>query len=535
VIKSLSSLEKKILIKVKKKMSGKITRMSKIKQLMLLHQQGESNRKIAQMLALDKGTVNKFVNKLQTHDLSIEELLQMEDPVLESQFLAGRAAYKDERYETLETLLPYFEQELSRKYVTRKIIWEEYIDTHRDGYGYSQFCFHLAQLLEARKPTATLWHNPGEKLYVDFAGDTFPYVNRETGEVKEAQVFVATLPYSNYTFIMAVASQKTEDFLHALFCCLSTLGGVTKILVPDNLKAAVTKSDKYEPDINRVMEDFANHYGFVVCPARAYKPRDKASVENSVKIIYQWVYAPLRKRMFYSLEDINIAFTEEIKKYNQTRMQQKNYTREEKFLAEEKQKLAPLPEKIFEVKYYADLRVGNNNYIYLGRDKHYYSVPYQYIGEKVSVIYTRTLVQIYCKGHSIAVHQRVEGFGYTTQSEHLCSTHLHYKERSPYYYIQTAERRSAVLCQLMKLIFEQTQTPETVYRRCDGLLSLQRQTDPDIFDRACQIAIDHNILTLKFVENVMKHKTYLIHQTTLFENPKPLPKHDNIRGGNYYN
>jgi len=516
-------------------MPGKITRMSKIKQLMLLHQHGESNRKIAQELVLDKGTVNDFVRKLKGHELRIDELLLLDDPILESKFMAGNAAYKDERFEEFKTLIPYFEKELSRKHVTRKLIWDEYINIHPEGYRYSQFCYHLSQLLVARKPTAILEHNAGEKLYVDFAGDTIPYVDRETGEVKAAQVFVATLPYSNYTFLLAVASQKTEDFLYALSCCLSFLGGSPKIVVPDNLKAAVTKSDKYEPELNRVMEDFANHYGFVVCPARAYKPRDKASVENSVKTIYQWIYAPLRKRIFFSLEEINTAFAEGIKKYNQTRMQQKEYSREEKFLADEQQKLAPLPEKIFEIKYYADLRVGTNNYIYLGRDKHYYSVPYQYIGEKVAVIYTRTLVQIYCRGQSVAVHQRVQGFGYTTQSEHLCSSHQHYKDRSPQYYIQTAEKRSCILGKFVKLIFEQAQTPETVFKRCDGLLNLQRRTDPFLFDCACQIAIDHNILTYKFIENVIKNRTYLMHQPTLFENQKPLPKHENIRGGNYYN
>jgi transposase len=389
--------------------------------------------------------------------------------------MAGNAAYKDERFETFKSLISYFEKELGRKHVTKKILWDEYISTDPNGYRYSQFCFHLSQMLVARKPTAILEHNTGEKLYIDFAGDTMPYVDRETGEVKQAQVFVATLPYSNYTFLMAVPSQKTEDFLHALSGALSYFGGSPKIVIPDNLKAAVTKADKYEPDINRVMEDFANHYGFVVCPARVRKPRDKASVENSVKIIYQWIYARLRKRTFFSIEEINAAFTESLTKYNQTRMQQKNYSREEKFLAEEKQILTPLPEKIFEVKHYADLRVAKDGCIYLGRDKHYYSVPYQYIGEKVSVVYTRTLVQIYCKGQSIATHTRHHGFGYTTQPEHLCSTHLHYKERSPYYYIQSAERRSSILCQMMKLIFAQTPTPETVYRRCNGLLSLQRQ------------------------------------------------------------
>ena len=390
-------------------------------------------------------------------------------------------------------------------------------------------------MLVARKPTAILDHNAGEKLYIDFAGDTMPYVDRDTGEIKQAQVFVATLPYSNYTFLMAVPSQKTEDFLHALSSALTYFGGSPKIVVPDNLKAAVTKADKYEPDINRVMEDFANHYGFVVCPARVGKPRDKASVENSVKIIYQWIYAPLRKHTFFSIEDINAAFSEKLTKYNQTRMQQRNYSREEKFLAEEKQVLTPLPEKVFEIKHYAELCVAQDGCIFLGRDKHYYSVPYQYIGEKATVIYTRTLVQIYCKGESVAVHQRTRGFGYTTKPEHLCSTHLHYKERSPYYYIQTAERYSATFGQMMRLIFAQTQTPETVYKRCDGLLSLHRRTDDrTLFYRACQIAMDNNILTYKFVERIIKNRASLINEIDFPETEKPLPKHENIRGEKYY-
>jgi transposase len=380
-----------------------------------------------------------------------------------------------------------------------------------------------------------LEHNAGEKLYIDFAGDTMPYVDHNTGEVKQAQVFVATLPYSNYTFLMAVPSQKTEDFLHALSNALSYFGGTPKIVVPDNLKSAVIKADKYEPDINRVMEDFANHYGFVVCPARAGKPRDKASVENSVRIIYQWIYAPLRKRTFFSIEEINAAFTEKLTKYNQTRMQQRNYSREEKFLAEEKQILTPKTQKVFEVKHYTELRIAKDGCIYLGRDKHYYSVPYQYIGEKVTVIYTRSLVQIYGKGQSIAVHQRTRGFGYTTVREHLCSTHLHYKDRSPYYYIQTAERYSATFGQMMKLIFAQTKTPETVYRRCDGLLSLRRQTvDHTLFDSACQIAIDNNVLSYKFIEKVIKNKTYLVNEIDFPETEKPLPVHQNIRGEKYY-
>jgi transposase len=515
-------------------MPGKVTNMSKIKQLLQMHRQGMSNRGISLELELDKKTVGRYLHKVKTNGFCIDELLSLDDPVLESKFIAGSPAYKEKRFDVFKASIPYFEKELQRKHVTRHLLWKEYLSEHPNGYRYSQFCFHLDQMLVARNPTAVLEHNPGEKLYVDFAGDTIDYVDRETGEVHKAQVFVATLPYSDYTFAMAVASQRTDDFLYALNCCLAHLGGSPKIVVPDNLKAAVIKAEKYEPQINLVMNDCANHYGFVVIPTRTRKPRDKASVENAVKIIYQRVYAKLRNRTFFSIEDINLAFMDKVTEHNQTRMQGKEYSREEKFLAEEKQTLTELPPTVFEKKYYTELRVAKNNCIYLGRDKHYYSVPHTYIGQKVDVIYTRTLVKIYCKGQSIATHLRAHGFGYTTQKEHLCSTHQHYRDRSPQYYIQTAEKRSAVLGQLIRRMFEVAQIPETVFKRCDGLLSLQRKTDPILFENACQVAIENNILTYKCVQKVVENKTFISNHSDTQNNQKPLPEHDNIRGRQYY-
>jgi transposase len=368
-------------------------------------------------------------------------------------------------------------------------LWDEYRLNHPDGYSYPQFCYHLKQLKVARHPMAILDHQTAEKLYVDFAGDTMSYIDRETGEVLKAHIFVACLPYSDYTFTMAVSSQTTDDFLYALSSALRHLGGSAKILTPDNLKAAVIKSDRYEPDPNRLMEDFANHYGFVVIPARSRHPRDKAVVENQVKIIYRRVYAKLCDTVFFSLAELNRALLEKTMEHNQTRMQQKPYTRQEKFLAEEKNKLTALSPTDFEVKYYAQLQVANNNCIYLGRDKHYYSVLYCHIGKKVQVIYTRTLVQIFCEGACVAIHRRASGYGYTTLREHLCSTHRHYKDRSPDYYIAKARERSHMLGLLVEKNFEQNLVPEMIYRRCDGLLSLQRKTDPVIFDQACRLGL----------------------------------------------
>lgn len=511
-------------------MAGKIVRMSKIKQLIRHYLSGASNREAARQLGLYKGTVNSYIQKIKSDNLSPDELLQLDDPVLETRLSAGNPAYLEERFEEFKELLPYFESELRRKHVNKKVLWDEYKIVHPSGYAYTQFCHHLKQQLIAGKPTAILKHHPGEKLFIDFAGDKLSYVDPQTGELIPVNVFVASLPYSDYGFAMAVPTQSTDDFLYALSCCLKALGGVPRIVVPDNLKAAVVKADRHEPSLNQAMDDLANHYGFVVIPARVRKPKDKALVENQVKLIYSRVYAKIRNQTFFSIEDLNAAIREKVREHNQTRMQQKPYSRQEKFLADEKQLLLPLPETDFELKYYADLRVAQNNCIYLGRDKHYYSVPFTYIGENVKVIYTRTLVKIYARGVLIATHIRSAKYGYTTERDHLCSAHKHYKDRSPEYYIHTAKARSLTLGKLIEALFEQTDIPEVLFKRCDGLLSLQRKTDPPLFERACAIDLDNKLYSYKFVKSVIENQAV----GSVDKQAKALPNHANIRGKGYY-
>jgi hypothetical protein len=301
--------------------------------------------------------------------------------------------------------------------------------------------------------------------------------------------------------------------------------------VPDNLKAAVIKADRYEPELNRVLEDFANHYGFVVCPTRVRHPKDKAKVEGQVHIIYSRVYARLRNQRFFSLEELNRAIAEKTHEHNQTRMQRHDYSREEKFLADEKETLRPLPASDFEKKYYAELKVENNCCVYLARDKHCYSVPYQHIGEKVQLIYTRTLVKIFCRNALVATHQRTVGTGYTTQPEHLCSTHRFYRDRSPEFYIRQAEKKSEALKSLIKAIFDNSKRPpELSYRTCDGLLSLARKSDPVHFEEACQTARDAGKYSYHFVRNMIENKS----NEKETEQYKSLPKTENVRGKNYY-
>jgi transposase len=513
-------------------MAGKTKPMSQIKQLLQLHEQGKSKKFIARSLGISKNTVKAYLAKLASSALDVGSLLTLDDPVLESKFHAGNPAYKDERFDHLKANLPYFLKELGRVGVTKQLLWQEYRSDYPGGYGHSQFCHHLLQQQIARKPSMVLQHRAGEKLFIDFAGKKLSYIDRDTGEVVSCQVFVACLPYSDYSFVMAVKSQSIGDFLYALRCCLEDLGGVPEVLVPDNLKSAIVKASSYEPDVNRAMEDFANHYKTTVIPARARKPKDKALVENQVKLIYTRIYARLRGLTFFDLPSLNKAVKEKTREHNQTRMQQKPYCREERFLADEKHLLQPLPQEPFELKYYRELKVAKNNHIYLAQDKHYYSVPYAHIGMVAKVIYTRSMVFIYAKGEQVAVHIRdYKTGGYTTDKEHLCSAHRHYMDRSPDYYLNKAKLKSAELYQLIGHLFAQNRHPEQLYRTCDGLLNLQRKTDQNDFHKACLMAIEHQNYSYRFILNILANKMTDQSGTT---QEKPLPNHENLRGKKYY-
>lgn len=513
-------------------MAGKPRPMSQIKQLLQLHQQGKSIKFIARSLGISKNTVKAYLAKVALSPLDIQALLALDDPIMEAMLHAGNPAYKDDRFEYIKANLERYLKDLGGVGVTKRLIWEEYRCDYPGGYGYSQFCYHLSQQLLARKPSMVLQHCAGEKLFIDFAGKKLSYIDPDTGEVVACQVFVACLPHSDYSFAMAVRSQNISDFLYALGCCLQQLGGVPQVLVPDNLKSAIVKASAYEPDVNRALEDFANHYNTTVIPTRARKPKDKALVENQVKLIYTRVYAKLRNQQFFDLASLNKAIQEKIREHNQTRMQQKPYCREEKFLADEKHLLQPLPEQSFELKYYRELKVAKNNHIYLAQDKHYYSVPYTNIGLTVKVIYTRSMVRIYAKGEQIALHVRdYKPGGYTTDKEHLCSAHQHYMDRSPDYYLNKAKLKSDELYQLIGLMFAQNRHPEQLYRSCDGLLNLQRKTDPKDFQKACLMAIQHQNYSYRFILNILTNKMTNVPET---KQEKPLPNHENLRGREYY-
>ena len=527
-------------------MAGTVKDMSLIKQVLQLKQLGESNRGVSRKLPIDKETVNSYVRTLKANGWSIDELLSKDDPELERMFHAGSPAYSDPRMTDFLARLPYFREQLtnSKLHVTRQLLYEEYIKGYPDGYGKSQFYFHLKQNLVAQKDcTAMLTetYNPGEKLMVDFAGDKLSYVNPETGEITKVEVFVACMPYSDYTYAICVPSQKTEDFIFAIRMCLEHLGGVPPILTPDNLKSAVISNDRHEPRLNKALEDMGNHYHFVVLPCDPKEPTQKALVEDGVRNMYNRIYAKLRNRVFHSLIELNQAVWELVSLYNKTRMQKRPYSREERFHAMEKENLTPLPKDIYEMKYYATLQVQSNCFVELRHDKvtHFYSVPYIHVGKKAQVIFTRSNVNIYIGGTQVASHIRKHEYGHTYVKKHLASNCRAIMERSAAYYVSWAAHISPDCKDYVSEIFnpQRTNQPEEVYYKlCASIMSLSRKYELGVLNKTCRQCLEHRVFTYRKFEAILKHNS--LHEasdepTFCLDAPTPT-NHENMRGSNYF-
>ena len=520
-------------------MAGKTISMSDFKQAILLKQQGMSNRRIAQLLGINKETVNNKFAFIRNAGLSPDALLKLDDPELEKVFHGGHSAVTDRRHEHFLGQLDYFREQLRLPHMTRCLLWEEYIKGYPDGYRKSQFFHHLAQNLKVAKVSTVMadQYVAGQLLMIDFAGDTLEWVDRTSGEVTEVQVFVATMPFSDYAFAYAVPSQKVEDFTHALWMCFLHLGGVPMMVKLDNLKSGVRKYHPHEPDFNRALADMGNHCHFVAQACRPRKPTDKALVESCVRRIYSRVYARLRNRTFFSIEEINGSLAQAVLEHNQTRMQRRPYSRQECFTASEKDKLQPLPEKPFELIYTAEVKVQMNCHVLLSADTHYYSVSHVYVGKKAILRYTRTIVRIYVDNTLVATHRRSHDrySRYVTDNGHLPSNSQWIRSLN----VESFRKRAAAVCpalvRYVDSVFEdgiaRGFAVECRYNTCNGLLANAGKYPAHIVEQACEAAMQRGLYSSRSFEGLLSSMNSLdiVNRNTALRNPVPKDG-ENLRG-----
>jgi transposase len=425
------------------------------------------------------------------------------------------------------------EKMMKKTGVTKSMMWQEYITLHPDGYKSSMFCERFNRWSKRTNPVMHINHKAGDKMYVDYAGKTLEVVDKGTGEITEVQFFVAVLGASQYTYAEATPSQGKEDFVSSVENALQFYQGVPAAIVPDNLKSAVTKSNRYEPTLNETFLDFAEHYNTTVLPARVYKPRDKSLVEGAVKILYTRIYTVLRKNTYHSLKELNGAIWTALEKHNQAKFSGRPHSRTDLFNEVEKQALTPLPQNRYEIKHQARVTVMQNAHVCLGVDKHYYSVPYQYIRKKVKLLFTSQQVEVFYKYNRIAVHPRnMARYNYTTIPEHMASTHKFMTDWTPQRFINWAESIGDPVKRLLIMILEKRQHPEQAYKSCMGILSLEKKVGRQRLINACKRALEYNIYNYKIVQNILEKNLDKVNGEQ--ESGDNLPKHQNIRGNKYY-
>jgi transposase len=409
-------------------------------------------------------------------------------------------------------------------------VYAEYKKLHPGGYSRSQFYEHLTRWTNKVKPTMRIEHIAGDKTYIDFAGATLPYVCEDTGEILQAQVFVAILGWSQYAFVAAMRDQTIAEFIAGCENAFHYFGGTTLALVPDNLKSAVTKTDKYEPAINENFKCFADQYGTAVLPARSRKPQDKAHVENMVKLAYQRIYARLPSDKTFTLNELNEEICKYLSEHNETVIKGLGESRKERWMIE-KIVLNPLPERRYEVKTIRLVTVHKSCHVLLAEDKHHYSVPYQLIGKKVKLIYSRSAVEVYDNYRLVAAHMRVRSSGnYTTESSHLPAEHQHMLKWGPEQYLTRARQIDPQVEYYIRKVLEKKAYPQQAYKSCDGILSFDKKIGRDRLIRACKRANEIGHYGYKVIENILKRG---IDQYEFEEIHISMPAHENVR--NNYN
>jgi len=505
--------------------------MRKIREVLrLCWANGQSKRQTAKCCGISRPAVDEYLRRAEQAGLSWPLPGELDDGTLERLLFPSAPDLPAQ-----ERGLPdwsVINQECKRQGVTLFLLWQEYRERHPQGYQYSWFC-HQYRLWQGQQDLVMRQdHRGGEKLFVDYAGQRVAIVDPRTGEIREAQIFVAVLGASNYTYAEATWTQGLPDWIGSHQRCFQFLGALPQILVPDNLRAGVSQAHRYEPDINPTYQEMAAHYGVTVMPARVRKPKDKAKVEIGVQVVERWILAVLRQRTFFSLEELNRDMARLLKRLNERPFKKLPGTRQSLFQSLDAPAMKPLPATPYTYAEWKPVRVHIDYHVEI--EGHYYSVPCQLVKRQLDARLTADTVECFHKGQRVASHLRSQQKGrHTTVREHMPESHRQYGDWSPERLIRWAQKSGLSTAQIITTILSSRRHPQQGYRACLGILRLGKTYGDERLEAACQRALLLGTHRYKSIESILKNgldKRPLAQQQEL-----NLPEdHDNIRGSDYY-
>ena len=507
--------------------------MHLVKEVLRLSAAGLSQRQIGRSLQLSHGVVGKYQAAAQRAGLSWPLPAELDEATL-SKRLWQQAANPTANHQRRHALPDFvaIHAQLKEKGVTRLLLWEEYRAAQPDGYSYTQFCFHYQQWQARLKLVMRQTHRAGEKLFVDYAGPTVPIVNSTTGDIREAQIFVAVLGASNYTYAEATLTQGLSDWIGAHTRAFSFFGGVPALIVPDNLRSGVRKACRYEPLLNTSYNQMLAHYGTAALPARPYKPRDKAKVEVAVQVVERWILARLRHRTFFSLFELNLAIRELLTALNERPFKKLPGSRQSQFAALDKPALQSLPAQAYEYAEWRTARVSLDYHVEV--DKHYYSVPHSLLRQQLDVRLTAKTVELFHRGQRVAVHVRSRRQGsHSTNTEHMPKAHRAHLEWTPGRLLNWAVAVGPHTRDLVKHLLWTRPHPEMGYRSCLGLLNLGKRFGSERLEAACQRALTLGSPSRRSVLSLLQNGLDQLPLPEATTGQRSLT-HENIRGPGYY-
>ena len=502
--------------------------------LRLKFEAGLSHERIAAATKLSKGAVTKYVQRARAAGLGWPLPPEVDEARLEA-LLFPHSAPVVERYAAPD--FAHLHQELKRKGVTLQLLWEEYADAHAgQAYRYSQFCWLYHRFAQSLKRSMRQVHRAGDKLFIDYSGDTVPIINAGTGEIRRAEIFVAVLGASSYTYAEATWSQQLPDWIASHVRCFEFMGCVAALLVPDNLKSAIKLACRYEPEATSTYADLARHYTTAILPARPFHPRDKPAVEASVLLVQRWILARLRHRQLFSLEELNAAIRDLLVVLNNRPFQKLDGCRRSVFETIDRPAMQPLPMTRYEFAEWKKVIVNIDYHVEVSG--HYYSVPHSLVRQKVEARCTATTVECFCKGKRVAAHARASQRGrHTTVAEHMPESHRKHLQWTPGRLLNWALAIGPATRDVVRWQLENRPHPEQGYRACLGLLNLAKQFTAARLEAACRRALAIGSPTRKSIKSILEAKLDAHPELFPATEPPPTttpPQHGNVRGADYF-